>query len=211
MKARRCVWALLLAVLFLGSLGISETSAFGPRRGFGGSSGGISYALQGTYPFYSPYAVPGYYPYYNPYMVPLPGYGVMPLPLATMNYRNGYDAYGANYDSSRTLLDAPPRKRPTLYPAVPFERSPAERLTDIRRVRFEITVPFENAIVYFDGVKTKQTGLTRVFMTPPMEEGKEYTVTLDAQWTRDGGKLSAPRPKTFTVVAGERVQHTFID
>ena len=203
MMFRRCVGALLVAVAVLISLGSSEANAFGARRGY--------YA-----PGYGGMYYPEYYPYYNPYVAPLPAFGILPQPLATMNMLYGYDSqgYGAqrteNYGIVRDPSDPPARKRSALYPAVPFEKSPAERLTDLRRVRFEITVPFANAAVLFDGVKTKQTGLAREFVTPPMQEDKEYSVTIVVQWTEQDGTVRT-RQKTFTVVAGESVQHTFIE
>jgi uncharacterized protein (TIGR03000 family) len=206
MMFRRCVWALLVAAVFLGSLGSSEVNAFGPRRVL------VAPGYPGMY-----YPGPGYYPYYNPYVAPLPAYGILPQPLATMNMLYGYDsqAYGIqrtaeNYGYRRDQFEAPARKRNSLYPAVPFEKSPEDRLTDLRRVRFEITVPFADAVVTFDGAKTKQTGVTRAFVTPPMQEDKEYSVTITVQWTEQDG-TPRTRQKAFTVVAGETVTHTFIE
>jgi uncharacterized protein (TIGR03000 family) len=205
MTFRQCIWALLLAGLFLDPLGISEVNAFPPRRVFVASFPGVVYFPPGpVYPYY-----------YNPYVMPLPAYGILPAPLATMNMVYRYDA--VYYGVQRTAedygyqLDTPARKRTSLYPAVPFEKLPEVRLADLRRVRFEITVPYADAVVNFDGAKTKQTGLRRVFVTPPMQEDKEYTATIMVQWTKQDGTLSAPRQKTFTVVAGETVQHTFIE
>ena len=105
--------------------------------------------------------------------------------------------------------------RTSLYPAVPYDRTPKPpepKVIDddgLRRVRFEITVPHADAIVTFDGAVTKQTGLTRVFVSPPMAAGKEYTVTIDARWKKQDGEMSQPRPRTFTVTAGQRIEHTF--
>lgn len=201
MKFRLCMRALLLAGVLLGPVGISEVNA--QRRVFVGPT--LSYFPQG----------PAYPYYYNPYVMSLPAYGILPQPLATMNMVYRYDA--VYYGVQRTAedygyqLDTPARKRASLYPAVPFEKLPEVRLADLRRVRFEITVPYADAVVYFDGAKTKQTGLKRIFVTPPMQEDKEYSATIMVRWTKQDGTLSAPRQKTFTVVAGETVQHTFIE
>jgi uncharacterized protein (TIGR03000 family) len=203
MKVRQCIWVLLVAGIFLSSLGISQVNA--QRRVFVGPGVGVIYFPPGpVYPYY-----------YNPYVMALPAYGILPPPLATMNMVYRYDA--VFYGVQRTAedyghqLDAPARMRASLYPAVPFERLPEVRLADLGRVRFEITVPYADAVVYFDGAKTKQTGLRRIFVTPPMQEDKEYTATIMVQWTKQDGTLSAPRQKTFTVVAGETVQHTFVE
>jgi uncharacterized protein (TIGR03000 family) len=205
MKVRQCIWALLLAGIFLSSLGISQVNAFQQRRVFVVPVPGVVYFPPGpVYPYY----------YYS-YVMPLPAYGILPPPLATMNmlYRSDAGYYGVQRTAEDYgyQLDAPARKRTSLYPAVPFEKLPEVRLADLRRVRFEITVPYADAVVYFDGAKTKQTGLKRIFMTPPMQEDKEYTATIMVQWTKQDGTLSAPRQKTFTVVAGETVQHTFVE
>jgi uncharacterized protein (TIGR03000 family) len=48
-----------------------------------------------------------------------------------------------------------------------------------------------NAVVEIQGVKTKQTGATRIFESPPLTVGKKYTYTVKATWTdKDGEKVS---------------------
>ena len=205
MKSRQAVWELLGTAFLFGSLGISDAEGFGPRRVF----------VTPGYSYY-PYPATNYSYYYNPYIVPLPAYGILPPPNVNLVYGADWQGYGVqrtaqDYGYPRDPLAPPARMRSSEYPAIPFERTPEVRLTDRRRVRFEITVPFANAIVTFDGAKTTQTGLTRVFVTPPMQEDKDYSVTISVQWPTQDGTLSAPRQKTFTVVAGETVQHTFIE
>jgi uncharacterized protein (TIGR03000 family) len=208
MKIRQCVCAAILAAGFLGILAVSDVSAFGRRRSAYYS------APVGEYYAEPYYAVPAYP--YSPYVMPLPAYGILPPPLATyeMLYNRGYlaDPQGTRVADGavRDPSEAPPRKRPSVYPAVPFGASPEVQLSDLRRVRYEITVPFENAIVLLDGVKTKQTGLKRVFVTPPLDEEKQYTVTITVQWADESGETRIRR-KDFTVVAGETVRHTFIE
>jgi len=154
----------------------------------------------------------GYYGYdYNPYVVPLPAFGILPVPAPSKYLYHRPDAVQRAPEIYLYQPDAPVQKRPSRSPVVPYEKSSDERLLDLRRVRFEITVPYENAVVFFDGVKTKQTGTKRVFMTPPMEEGKTYSVTIAVQWTKDDGTPSLPRTKTFNAVAGETIRHTFIE
>src|SRR5437879_3011754 len=116
MITRRCVLALLAAAVVLASLGISQAEAF-PRRVFVAPSAGMYY-----YPL-DPY----YSYYYNPYVLPLPYYGILPPPLAAQNMLYRYDAgYGVQRTAS-DYIDASARKRPSIYPAVPFEKSPAEK------------------------------------------------------------------------------------
>lgn len=58
-----------------------------------------------------------------------------------------------------------------------------------------------------DGVKTKQTGLKRVFVTPPLDEDEQYTVIITAEWSDESGETRI-RHKEFIVVASEKTVHT---
>ena len=203
MNIRQGIGALLASAILLGSIASTEVNAFGPRR---------AYAA----PYYPP--IGDYGMYYPMYIAPLPGYGILPPPFTTMTLSGySYDPQGHAWrrtveDRSSTLdqSDSPARKRPSLYPAVPFEKTAEERLSDLRRVRYVITVPSPDAIVLIDGVKTTKTGLTRVFVTPPMQEEKEYTVTITVRWTGSDGTPQT-REKTFNFLAGDTVPHTFRD
>jgi uncharacterized protein (TIGR03000 family) len=153
------------------------------------------------------------YPYYNPYIAPYPAYGILPEPLATRailgtgtysGARRTADEYG--YD--RALIDTP-RKRASAYPAVPYENTPpVDKLADLRRVKFIVHVPTEDAVVLFDGAETKQTGLTRTFRTPPMEEDRLFSSTIEAIWRNDADKKEE-RKETRKFVAGETITITF--
>src|SRR6516165_8136558 len=80
MKVRQCIWAFILAGVFLSSFSISEVSA--QRRVFVATVPGVVYFPPGpVYPYY-----------YNPYVMALPAYGILPPPLATMNMIYRYDA-----------------------------------------------------------------------------------------------------------------------
>ncbi len=219
----RRVFCAMLALAVMSTIGLGQVL---PRRTY--SQGSYTYdpAIVNTGPVFHSYMFPPYYSTPH-YILPLPGYGVLPPHLATnpWHYYN-YNMYsnagqfnpGQRQDSFFSEargqvsdpLDYTPRKRNALYPAVPFEKTREERLTDIRRVRFEITVPYENAVVYFDGVATKQTGLSRVFVTPPMGEDREYTATIRVEF-KDASGTDRTRQKAFTFVAGETVRHTFIE
>ena len=196
MNLRRCVGALLLAGCFLGLASAADAQVLRWRRGYG-------YAA----PAYPPTA----YTSYPPYVMPLPAYGILPPPLATyyMLQGAGTGATGYNYGASTDQLDYIPRQRPSAYPAIPFEKSEV-RLSDLRRVRYEITVPFAHATVLIDGAKTKQTGLQRSFITPPLQEDKQYSTTVVVQWL-DENKMPRTRQRTFTVVAGETIRHAFVE
>jgi len=189
---------MLAAIALFGVLGVSELGAFGPRR--------AAVIPAPYYPY--PYAYSA--PFYNPYVAPLPAYGVIPLPLTTYQNFYGYDPYfGARRPAEGPVgdpLDYVPRKRPTAYPAVPFGGPPEQ--TDIRRARFEITVPFADAVVLFDGSKTTQTGLSRVYVTPALTEDKLYSATIEVSWKAEDG-ATIRQKKSFDFVAGETLRHKF--
>ena len=217
MTAHRCLWTLVVASLFIAAIGAEKADAFPQRRGWSapgvtyysfpgpaGASAGLPYVTPGAN--YLPLA-PSYYPYYyHPYIAPYPAYGIMPPPFGTMNILSGQGQYGRTdgntYRSTREL-DYTPRKRPDLNPAIPFEPRAIDILEDIRRVRFDVTVPTEDAIVIFDGVETKQKGLKRLFVTPPVEEDRLYTSTIEVRWVdAAGAKHTRTEKKEF--VAGEK-------
>lgn len=43
-----------------------------------------------------------------------------------------------------------------------------------------------NAEVWVDGVKTKQSGATRYFFSPPLTPGRQYSYSLRIRWKKDG-------------------------
>jgi uncharacterized protein (TIGR03000 family) len=201
----------------VGLIASDHVNAYG-RRYVAPQVGYSYYWSQPAYPYYAPYGIstPGYgygygYGNYNYGFAPLPAYGIMPAPLATMDmlYKDGFGQSQLPVVDPDVLF--PPRARGSLYPAVPYEKSPEAKQADRRRVRFEITLPYGNSIVKFDDAPTKQTGVQRTFVTPPMPEDKQFTVTIEAQWPVEGGKMSVPRRKTFTVVAGQTVEYTFVE
>jgi uncharacterized protein (TIGR03000 family) len=200
MKFRRFVWALCVAAVVLGSLAGSSANAWGRR----------AYAAPNV-AYYNPPPPEGYGVYYPMYVAPLPGYGILPPPWDLINQLDHANSgQGLGVQPVNEPLPYTPRKRASLFPAVPYEQMADERRSQSLRVRYEITVPFASAAVLFDGVKTKQTGLTRIFVSSPMQEEKEYTSTITVEWAEKDGTPRA-RSKTFTFRAGDTVKHTFIE
>lgn len=215
MSNRRFILAFAVAAAVTLSLGSSAARAqrFLYWPGYGYPYGPI---MNGplTEP-YTPYANYSYYyytePAYTPYVAPFPAYGILPPPFTTVRH---YESQGTtNYGTNGTTgpearLDYTPRARASLYPALPYEKSAQEKLADLRRVRYEITVPYANAEVYIDGVKTKQKGLKRTFVTPPMQEDRYYTADIKVTWV-DQYQKARERSQAFTFVAGETIRHDF--
>jgi uncharacterized protein (TIGR03000 family) len=200
MKLQQHFGAIVAALVLIGTL---ETSAQAQVRFF-------YYSPQGPFVRSAPFGpvVPYTYTYsysYNPYVAPYPAYGILPSPILVGAWQYG----GSPVYNQRTTEDyGNPRMRASLYPAVPFENAPVERQADVRRVRFEITVPRDDAIVLIDGVATKQTGLARVYTTPPMEEDRLFTSNIEVRWTDEAGKTQSIQ-RNFEFVAGETIRHTF--
>jgi uncharacterized protein (TIGR03000 family) len=63
-----------------------------------------------------------------------------------------------------------------------------------------------DAKLLIDDVATTSTSATRVFSSPALERGKEYTYTLKAEVNKDGKTMTAT--KTVTVRAGEETRVT---
>ena len=189
MTFRRCLMTAIAAAMTALIMNHSQAEAYGRRT--------MIPPAYNVYPW-------GYvYPQFNPYMAPIPGYGIMPLPLAT---------YGARPDNAGNMDALPyePRSRSKLYPAVPYEPTPTGAAIDRTRARFEITVPTADAIVLFDGAKTKQTGVQRTFHTPSLTEGKQYSMTIEVQW-RDEAGTSVTRRRTFEFTPGQTITHQFAE
>jgi uncharacterized protein len=72
-------------------------------------------------------------------------------------------------------------------------------------VRVTINVPAD-AEVWFDGVKTKQTGTSRTFVSAPLAPGK-YSYEVRVLWTKDGRAFS--QTQQVDVQPGANVELTF--
>jgi uncharacterized protein (TIGR03000 family) len=178
---------------------------WGQTWGYGGRAG-YPWGLWPTWGYGSPMV----YSYYQAWYMPLPAYGIMPQPLATYNMLQGGTLRSSDDFRARDYYEPPARMRTSMYPAVPNERGSGVRVEDLRRVRFDIVVPFENAVVFFDGTKTTQSGQRRIYQTPPLEEDKQYVVTIRVEFNDKAGERRV-RSREFTVVAGQSVTHAFIE
>jgi uncharacterized protein (TIGR03000 family) len=69
-------------------------------------------------------------------------------------------------------------------------------------VHIAIRVP-GNAEVWFDGAKTRQTGESREFVSPPLASSRTYTYQIRTQWTEEGKTVD--RTHRITVQAGDRI------
>jgi uncharacterized protein (TIGR03000 family) len=68
--------------------------------------------------------------------------------------------------------------------------------------RFTIEVPAD-AEVFLEGTRTKQTGASRTFVSPPLAAGKQYVYEVRARWTENGQVVEQSR--NLIVSAGARL------
>lgn len=71
------------------------------------------------------------------------------------------------------------------------------------RATIVVTLP-EDARLTFDGEATVSTGSRRLFITPPLERGRDFHYTLEAKVMRNGKTATSSRQ--ITVLAGEETR-----
>ena len=65
----------------------------------------------------------------------------------------------------------------------------------------------DNAEVWVEGVKTKQTGESRYFFSPPLTAGKKYVYQMRIRWTKDGKPME--QTQRILVHAGATIHRDF--
>jgi uncharacterized protein (TIGR03000 family) len=150
---------------------------------------GLPFGNYQMYNPFDPYQYPGrgaYYPRESFYS--LPPYGQEPFTGPRLLFRDrGYPG---------------PDGAVVVIPAL----DPVPVAAEGTSVTVAVNVP-EAAEVWFDGVKTSQTGPGRVFHSPPLRPGVSYLYLVRAKWSEDGREVE--QVQTITVHAGERVQVAF--
>jgi len=68
--------------------------------------------------------------------------------------------------------------------------------------RFTVEVPAD-AEVYLEGIKTRQTGTNRVFVSPRLTPGKQYVYEVRARWMANGNPVE--QTKSLMLTAGQRL------
>ena len=123
----------------------------------------------------------------------------------------GYGYYPGRGPDHYPWMDGPdtPFDRRSIVPAVPVAPAappPAEMLpapTPVNAAIIVVKVPAE-AELWFGGTPTAQGGSYRVFVTPPLPNGREASYTLRAHWPIKSVELT--RTENVRVSAGSRVE-----
>ncbi|HVS37036.1 MAG TPA: TIGR03000 domain-containing protein [Gemmataceae bacterium] len=162
----------------------------GGYNGWGGYNNGWGGYYGGYYPGYSSYWR-GYSPdYYSGYYGPSAYYGATPY------YTNGY--YAPDVVSYTTPS----------YNTSSFYFSPSSNADfDPNRARIEVRVPAADAQILFDGSATQQQGTDRMFITPSLTPGKEFTYSIQARWMENGKQVD--RTQNVKVTPGQTAMVDF--
>jgi uncharacterized protein (TIGR03000 family) len=83
-----------------------------------------------------------------------------------------------------------------------------QEATNDSRAFIQVRVP-PNAELWFEGDKTRQTGATRSFVSPALENGKEFTYDIRARWTGPDGQ-PVDQTRQVKVQAGRRAMVDFM-
>lgn len=133
----------------------------------------------GYYPWYG-YGW-GYYPWY--------GYGWGGCPR---------DGLGLPYPS-----DYVPASPPVSYQAFyPKQDAPTDPVNDCARL--EVSVPATDAEIWLNGVRMKQTGTLRQYLSPPLKRAEDYAYDIRARWTENGQAIE--KTQTVRVRATQQVK-----
>jgi uncharacterized protein (TIGR03000 family) len=219
-----------LAILLVPALGLgvmlldSGANCQGAPEGQGHGGGGghtPAPAYRGGYRGYW-----GGYRHYGGWGYPGVGFGV------GLGYGWGYPYYGYYYDGCVPIYVDPGYYGPGFvgYPAPVYQPTgsaavsapapvgqgtspgsgpaPPVRLTDTN-VLFSVRVP-SDAIVWFNGFKTDQTGPRREFASAGLAPGRTYTFDIRARWTGQDGKI-VDVDRRISVQGGERRTVDFLN
>jgi len=175
------------------------------RGGVGSYYGGSPYYGNwgyGNRPYYSGSYYPGNYGYQSGYY-PRTYYGGYYYPNNSY-YNNSYYNNGSYVSTPNTS------SYQSFYPSEGVTGASYANAPDqsSRAVTMSIRVPTD-AEVWFGDVKTNLTGTERVFVSPALEPGNDYTYDIRARWNENG--RSVERTRTLRVHAGDRLSINFLN
>jgi uncharacterized protein (TIGR03000 family) len=182
----------LVGLTVLASAGAANAQPRGYGVGWGNSMGwgsGGYYPQAGYYGSY--YGGGGFSPYNQVY-----GYGYSPY---YYNTGPNYMVNPASYYSQQAVM-TPTRVVQSFY------SDPARAQ---QSVAVTVVVPSATAQVWFENTLTTQQGTERLFQSPALEPGQNYTYTIKARWTANGKAVE--RDRQVNVQAGQRITVNFRD
>ena len=171
------------------------------RPGYSGYYGVYSGYHHGYYNgYHHGYNYPGYYRPYGSY-----GYYYPSIVLGISAQSFYSNPFGGYYDSPDSLYspippagDGPDGSRD---PSTPLDPNAADNQAHLR-----LSVP-ANAMIWFNGARTSQTGTERDFVSPVLTPGKEYTYEVRVRWQENGQVKE--RTRTLNVHANDWLRVDF--
>jgi uncharacterized protein (TIGR03000 family) len=94
-----------------------------------------------------------------------------------------------------------------LYPLLPFDSALRGVPIDLR-ARLHVVVPANDAEVWFEGVKMKQTGRDRYYFSPALDPNSRYSYDVRVRWRDKQGEHSQNRRVTVTAGATQMLDFT---
>jgi len=179
----------------------------GGYGGYGGYRGGW---YGGTGLYSSPYWGGGYYrPYaynYGGYNQPYYGnYYVTPA----VPYYSYSPAYTVPYDSTSMMYTAPSDATAAAGQTQNYQSFYNAPAANSSQATLRVQLPQADARVWVDNRQTEQQGTDRLFVTPALQAGREYSYTIRATWRENGRDVS--REKTVTFTPGQQLAVNFLD
>jgi len=181
------------------SVNIGQPGYYGGGHYGGGYYGGGYYG-NGFYHngFYNNGLYYGSAPYYSNYSSYPYGYGYENYPIQSYSNIQSYQVMPPYSNALGSNV--------SLYP--PASGTLIGTTDDPNSAMIEVTVP-ANAELWFDGVKTSQTGSTRYFVTPPLTAGKTYTYEI--RMSTPSRTDAAADTRQVQVQAGKRSTVNFME
>jgi len=210
----------LLPAVALAALVLPGSASAQVGLGVGASTGPGAYGPYAS-PFFGFAAWPGYRGAVGSYWTnglslygpPVPTAG--PIPGVFGNYDlsaqwqmrassgfTGYPGYGVYVPLGRRLPRPPPLPV-IIEPLPPTPIAPGP----VGSVILSVRVPQPNAEVFVAGIKMKQTGFDRLYITPPLPADKQTETEVFARWTERAAIVE--RKKLAVGVPGEVVRVDF--
>jgi uncharacterized protein (TIGR03000 family) len=148
---------------------------------------------------------PWYVGYGSPLSYSYP-YGDYSFPSISAYYSPSvpYYASSSGYVPDVTTYEPSPGSYRPIYPPAADDDRPTR---GSRTVEIDVRVPSATATLWFNGVKMKQKGKVRSFVSPQLQPGTTYTYKVRAQWKEDGETVEQTR--SLQVRAGQEVHVDF--
>jgi len=108
-------------------------------------------------------------------------------------YGYGYPYYSSYYYPSTAYYPATYYYPTTPTYVVPVETTQSAYPVIEETATVRVIVPDPQGSVWFNGTLTQQTGRERMFTTPALTNGTDYTYTIRAQWLEGGREIVQER------------------